>query len=1093
MATLFPEGAGPSSPKRERLSHIEDRMSFSLFERLSVSSDSTSLGRSFSLEPGEDPLKEHEYVMTVGIGSPIQLGTLCITSSRLLLLVKSASVVQLRKWFEEYSTPPKPRPTLHVANSFTFKRPSFTRRGSLRNKHTHGVSQSMGQWRSEENITTKQPLCVSPEPLGLSGSLSDGDSLNGDREQNLSQINVISLDNGRTSPDNPPISPLSPSKIMAIPKKALTMLRKGKSSTLDSKSTFYCPIDLNSVKLEDLPSAKPNSIKSSTVKTKKRGTSKSQVNDDVTLSPVKTMDSWVRMREQSPKKSFPGSEQQKPKSYFEPGSISHSQSKMQAAHLRSESFNVIYPVSLLDKDEVQSLPEFRGVHSLTTSPTLLAEEKESHKKSFSFDLASAQQVSIPFGIISRVERLFRFDKTPLPSPLDGFRIVCKNCQTLTILVHPKALSDLEAIITSIEFFLNFSSPKSLYEFAQTHRKSLKIPDQFLPEENTGAYQLEREATRLGLKKTQVWRVFEVDTHKHYATLPVSYPPRVVVPLSFTDADLLKLAPNYRESRFPTLCWRHPGNRAALLRASALVKKKERTQVIGDFLAAVCQASSRQGDKLLILCERDSSEISEGAQPSQTSQERMQAYLYPGCVLECSFSPTPIPKLRQLLSRLQALLNTEASGEYLTQLQGTRWMREISKLLQTARLVASQLEQEHMSVLVSFESGSDFTTQVVSLAQLLLDPYYRTMDGFQVLVQKEWISMGHKFQHRHLPTGDHSKEESCVFLQFVECVWQIMQQFPSVFEFNEKFLHFLLLHSYSGQYGDFLANNLEEYYALELDTKTMSLFTWLHYHNLESNRFYNPAYHLPPANQTSHTFQCLLPEYCLPAIRSWTSYYAKYSATSHSDSASSLGLLNTVQLLNAKITELRQKENELKLQLSYPSLGPLPDQEEGAFCSREKQARALSFGLKNRTSLKRGTLLSGLEESEPTNFFSQLPQEVIADVRASKLMSVSMSVCSGYLYRQNNPVIGLSKRLWGVCDLNKNYFALFHTPEAHQKQEVPKHIYKLSSIEKVQLFNGSNPSSSSFSFVSNGKAERFHCSSKNCFEIWFHCLSIRSLQ
>ena len=50
-------------------------------------------------------------------------------------------------------------------------------------------------------------------------------------------------------------------------------------------------------------------------------------------------------------------------------------------------------------------------------------------------------------------------------------------------------------------------------------------------------------------------------------------------------------------------------------------------------------------------------------------------------------------------------------------------------------------------LVALENGMDLTAQVVSLAQILLDPYYRTMTGFQRLIQKEWIAMGYKFSAR----------------------------------------------------------------------------------------------------------------------------------------------------------------------------------------------------------------------------------------------------------------------------------------------------------------------------------------------------------
>lgn len=62
-------------------------------------------------------------------------------------------------------------------------------------------------------------------------------------------------------------------------------------------------------------------------------------------------------------------------------------------------------------------------------------------------------------------------------------------------------------------------------------------------------------------------------------------------------------------------------------------------------------------------------------------------------------------------------------------------------------------------------------------------------GFQVLVETEWLDFGHKFADRcgHGENSVDPNERCPVFLQWLDCVHQLQRQFPCSFEFGEAFL------------------------------------------------------------------------------------------------------------------------------------------------------------------------------------------------------------------------------------------------------------------------------------------------------------------
>ncbi|KAK6062003.1 hypothetical protein COOONC_00322 [Cooperia oncophora] len=104
---------------------------------------------------------------------------------------------------------------------------------------------------------------------------------------------------------------------------------------------------------------------------------------------------------------------------------------------------------------------------------------------------------------------------------------------------------------------------------------------------------------------------------------------------------------------------------------------------------------------------------------------------------------------------------------------------------------------------------------MSLAQLLLDPYYRTIEGFQILIEKEWLAFGHRFSHRaNYTISSQNSGITPVFLVFLDAVHQIATQFHDAFEFNDFYLRFLAYHSQSAFFRTFVMDSESERIHLE---------------------------------------------------------------------------------------------------------------------------------------------------------------------------------------------------------------------------------------------------------------------------------------
>lgn len=537
--------------------------------------------------------------------------------------------------------------------------------------------------------------------------------------------------------------------------------------------------------------------------------------------------------------------------------------------------------------------------------------------SSSIDQAKDGEVWFTHPLIATVQYL-----PSQPEPTILIRLV--NFITYTFTFHSH--SQLEQVWDSIKALIHDrkqGDKSSTYAFLYGSQSS--NPKSIHPAWNL--YDPIREFSRMNaLGDQKAWRITTINNDFNFCS---TYPQSLLVPAKISDTTL-SYAVKYRsKGRLPVGTYVHWANGSSITRSSQPMVGFKNARSIQDekLIEAIFHSHSLHTGPSITSLPTISSQSNQhviygatstnliiDARPTTNAMantvkgagtENMENYK---ACRKAYLGIDNIHVMRDSLHKLvSALHESFISGQPVSveSLRKSGWLKHISAILDGVSVITRTVHVSNSHVLIHCSDGWDRTSQLSALSQVCLDPYYRTFDGFAILVEKDWLSFGHKFSDRsgvvvsgkemvnfgehpstyfnsgsniqnhnhhnhHLEDNidgtssvgsstawvtsfqkqlnfatsstSHShayKETSPVFHQFLDCVYQLIRQFPTRFEFNSIYLERLYEELYAAQYGTFLFDNEEERIRVDAQSSTRSV--WELFEGDRRKRYRNERY------------------------------------------------------------------------------------------------------------------------------------------------------------------------------------------------------------------------------------------------------------
>ena len=233
-----------------------------------------------------------------------------------------------------------------------------------------------------------------------------------------------------------------------------------------------------------------------------------------------------------------------------------------------------------------------------------------------------------------------------------------------------------------------------------------------------------------------WRISTVNEKYEICD---TYPNILCVPKGMSDDKLSKASKFRSKGRLPSFTWRHPVTKATMCRcAQPMVGlTNHRSSEDEDYLEIINKHSglhSGGGLKKYVIIDARPKINAQANQAGGKGFENTKFYS------NCEIIFMGIGNIHTMRKSVDDLSNACCERKYdgsswLAQLDANQWLYHVHKVLRASIHIAHLMSRRGISCLVHCSDGWDRTSQLCALAEIMMDPYYRTIKGFCVLVEK----------------------------------------------------------------------------------------------------------------------------------------------------------------------------------------------------------------------------------------------------------------------------------------------------------------------------------------------------------------------